>query len=134
MPFSIKVDKGSNLLLTHWSGPFSSKDSANYRQKLSKLNPEEQLLPRLHDGREVTFDVSVDDIYKSRNIGYISDQAPILRSAILVRSDLAYGMMRIFKAVYNHPELDIQLFHDLEEAKDWLGVKLQGDPFEQMHQ
>ena len=134
MPFVLEVDKVSDCLLAQWSGPFSRKDNISYTKALSKLTAAELALPRLHDVREVIFDVETQEIYRTRksNGKDNSEQSPKLRSAVLVNSDLEFGMMRIFAAVYNDPKLDVQIFRELEKAKEWLGVNQPGDPFKNM--
>ena len=136
MPFVIKVDEDSTCLLTLWTGPFSSADNMSYNQALSRFSATQIALPRLHDAREVDFHVSVEEIHKTRplNSGNKDDNehTPRLHSAVLVRSDLDYGMMRIFSAIYNRPELDLRVFRELDKAKEWVGISAPGDPFETM--
>ncbi len=136
MPFILRVDTESNCLLVLWSGQFSKEGNISFYQALSKLTATECALPRLHDARKVNFDVPTEEIYKTRrsgsggkdNIEVVSK----LRSAVLVHSDLDFGMMRILSAIYNRPELDVQVFSELEKAKEWVGMNLPGDPFEGM--
>ncbi len=57
----------------------------------------------------------------------------VRRVAILTSSDLGFGMMRMLVLMRERPELVLNVFRDLEEAKAWLGLPAElGDPFEDM--
>ena len=134
MPFILKVDKESKCLLILWSGPFSSRDNRSYNQDLSNLKATERALPRLHDVRDVDFDIPIKEIHRTRGSesGGKKNKELVqkLRSAVLVRSDRDFVMMRLFVAIYNHPELDLRVFRELDKAKEWVGMDLPGDPFD----
>ncbi len=52
---------------------------------------------------------------------------------MLASSDISFGMMRMFAAMYERPGLVLKVFRNIEEAQAWLGLTNEdGDPFETM--
>jgi hypothetical protein len=46
------------------------------------------------------------------------------KCAILVASDLGFGVARIHQALMDESGIEIEVFRNLEDAKKWLGVSL----------
>lgn len=49
-----------------------------------------------------------------------ADEVP--RSAVLVDRDVNYGLARMYDALAADSQETVRLFHDVQEAADWLGV------------
>lgn len=134
MPFRMQVASNPDILLVKWWGRFSSAENTKYQKKLASLSGEDWQLPRFHDAREVSMDVEIQELHAAAQKDEPQDVEAEnrIKSAILVSSDLDFGMMKILAAIYNHPELDIRIFRDMDEACQWLGLPSSGDPFKVM--
>ena len=44
------------------------------------------------------------------------------RRAVVVRSDLGYGLVRMFQQLRDQQGNDLEIFRSLQEARDWLGI------------
>ena len=77
----------------------------------------------LTDLRGIKASGNVDDV---KAVGrMIVEQGPKLtggRAAVVVSDMLSYGMMRMLQGYTGKSPLEIRVFYDIDEAKDWLDV------------
>ena len=45
-----------------------------------------------------------------------------IRSALVVNSHVQYGFGRMFQTLNDHPLVTVEIFRDISEALDWLGI------------
>ncbi len=134
MPYVIKSDEVLGCIFIKWSGTFSSEEGFSHYREIAKLVPFQQGSHLFHDVRLVDVNVPASEI---RNVAESSspevDSHSVRKVAILVSSGLGFGMMRMLATIRERPGLVLNVFHDLEEAKAWLGLSADlGDPFEDM--
>ena len=131
MPHLMIVADEHECLFVKWSGALSLEGRRDYAEALEALTPAEAAYRRFHDVRDAVLDVPTEDVAAAARYPGKASEAPVVRvpSAILVASELGYGMMRMFETLYAVPGLDIKVFRDLDEAKQWLGLEIPGDPF-----
>ncbi len=131
----IKCDETLGCIFVQWRGTFSRKEADAYSRDVAKL-------PGFHAGLNFFHDMRLADVKVSgavvRDAAKV-DSPPcrpgaIRKGAILVSSDVGFGMMRMLAAFRDRPGLDLDVFRDLEEAKAWLGLPEDiGDPFVEMN-
>ena len=117
MPFSQRIDRAQGVIYTRAWGVLTDEDlSGIHAAKMAEpaYKPE---LTRLYDLSEVT-DVPVSSRAILRQ-SLATAEAPNARRAIVVPSDEAYGMARMF-AILSGREGLIQVFRDRPSAVQWL--------------
>jgi hypothetical protein len=121
MPFTLEIDHSKRLVRVSLSGMISDADI---------LAADDDLRAR------PDFDPSFDeliDLSEAEDAGLTSGVirelarrpplfAPVSRRAIVVRSDLGYGLARIFQARRGDAAGEIQIFRSLPHAEHWLGA------------
>jgi len=114
-----KIDKERRLVMTTVSGVMNVADGLAHQKKL-RNDPDfdpgfSQLMDFTHSTR---IDLSREDIHRLAQTNLFS---PDSRRAILVRSDVAYGLARMFELLRDTMgEHGIRVFRDLDEALDWV--------------
>jgi hypothetical protein len=122
MPAFFKIDKERRIVMTTGSGTFTLDDALDHQQKL-RNDPEfdpsfSQLLDLTHVS---SIEIGPADVRRLAEENLFS---PNSRRAILVNSDLAFGLARIFEVHRESAgESGINVFRDLDEALDWILAK-----------
>jgi hypothetical protein len=134
MPYILKSDDALGCIFIKWRGTFSSEEGSAHYREIAGLVGFQQGSHLFHDARLVDVSVPTSEI---RDVAKAPspkvDSAIVRKVAILVSSDLGFGMMRMLGAMRERPGLVLNVFRDLEEAKAWLGLPADlGDPFEYM--
>ena len=52
----------------------------------------------------------------------------ILKEAIVVADRLSYGLSRMFDGVVYSEKYEVNVFTDIHDAREWLGLKPDSDP------
>ena len=76
--------------------------------------------PELLDLRDVTeIDVTSEQI---RSIAHVERQGPnrISRMAILVDSEVGFGLSRMFQVLAEETSYEIKVFRDIDDCRKWL--------------
>ncbi len=134
MPYILKSDDALGCIFIRWSGIFSYEEGAAYYREIAGYESFQQGSHLFHDARLVDVDVPTLEIQKvawdkSQKVG----PNIVRKVAILVSSDVGFGMMRMLASMRERPGLVLNAFRDLEEAKAWLGLPADiGDTFEDM--
>ena len=134
MPYILKSDDALGCIFIKWRGTFSHEEGSAHYREIAELASFQQGSHLFHDARLVDANVPTSEI---RNVAKAPsrkvDSDIVRKVAILVTSDLGFGMMRMLATIRERPGLVLNVFHDLEEAKAWLGLSADlGDPFEDM--
>ncbi len=134
MPYILKSDDALGCIFIRWSGTFSSEEGAAHYREIAGYESFQQGSHLFHDVRLVDVDVPASEIHKVAVAASPKvDPNTVRKVAILTSSDLGFGMMRMLAMMRELPELVLNVFRDLEEAKAWLGLPADlGDPFEDM--
>ena len=79
---------------------------------------------RLSDLSAATeFEVGFAEFYELSLRRRGSPLANDIRSAILVATDVQYGLARMFQTLNDHPRVAVEIFRDLSEALAWVSPR-----------
>ena len=122
MPAFYKIDKDRGLVLSSASGVFSMVDARSHQERLSKHPDFNPGFSQIADFSQCTqFDISAEDIRALAEVPIFSPQS---RRALVLPTDLAYGLGRMFEMLReSHGDTGIRAFRTLEEALDWVFSK-----------
>lgn len=119
MPAFYKIDTQRKLVMTTGSGVLTLADSLAHQDRLRndvEFSPEFSQLMDLTHVAEVA--LSADDISTLAKTAIFS---PDSRRAILVDSDLKYGLARMFETFRDmRGEKGIRIFRNLDDALAWV--------------
>ncbi len=134
MPYILRSEDALGCIFIRWSGTFSYEEGAAYYREIAGYESFQQGSHLFHDIRLVDVNVPAVEIRKVATAASPKVDANIVRKvAILTSSDFSFGMMRMLALMRERPELVLNVFRDIEEAKAWLGLPADlGDPFEDM--
>jgi hypothetical protein len=120
MPASYKIDKERRIIFSSAEGTLTEEDLREHQRSVLADPDFEPTLAQLWDFRAVEeLDVpnaAVGDLARSRSY------AAGTKRAFVAPRDVQYGLARMFQMLHEAAAEDIQIFRDIEEAKDWLGL------------
>jgi hypothetical protein len=122
MPATYEIDKERRLVVSTATGPFAMADGLAHQERLRKDPDFDPGFSQLMDLTAVTeYEIGVAEIQVLAQRGLFSS---VSRRAIVVQSDLGYGLARMFEMFReNAGELGIRVFRDREEALDWVAPR-----------
>jgi hypothetical protein len=122
MPAFYKIDKERKLVMTTYSGVLMIAESLGHQEKLPKDPDFDPSFSQLFDVTHVTeVQLTAEDV---RTLARTSVFSPDSRRAILVDSDLKFGLARMFEVLRDTMgEKGIRVFRNLEDALDWIFAK-----------
>ena len=134
MPYLLKIDEKTGCALIKWHGIFSLDENRKFRSDTADNAAFQACTKRLHDTRGVDISVPSSVIRTVAHADPVTTEPFVeVRSAILVSSEMAFGMMRMFSTMYQDPRMNMRVFRNLGDAKAWLGLPADlGDPFDTM--
>jgi hypothetical protein len=122
MPFT--VEKSTQLIRVTYTGTLDNKDITGVLQdSLTMEGSELNLINRLEDMRNLRgIKIGFDDLMEfTKNLRVI--QLPkVVKSAILTGNPLQYGIARMFQTILEHPQMNIKVFSNEEEALRWIST------------
>ena len=119
MPAYFKIDKERRLVMTTLAGIFTLADGLEHQEKLLKDPDFAPNFSQLMDCTQVTkIEIEPEDV---RRLAQRAIFSPDSRRAILIGSDLAFGLARMF-LIYRETfgEKGVRISHDLDEALYWI--------------
>ncbi len=120
MPVTFVIHTAHKVLLCEASGTFTYDDVRSFRGDLVNDPGFAPDLSVLFDLRDVTdFEMS------SAEIQELAIQSPMgsgAKRAFVTREGFDFGLMRIFVGYSNADPDRLGVFHDLGEAREWLGL------------
>ncbi|MFC1523277.1 hypothetical protein ACFL6N_00665 [Thermodesulfobacteriota bacterium] len=122
MPISIEYDRKNNVLYAKADGVISSKDFELYYSSLGTigLQPHYRVLADFNEA-----DVKLDsgEIMKlAAQREKKSEETGNVRIAIVAKSDLQFGLSRIYKARVLNDKVNMMIFRDKIDAIKWLNI------------
>ncbi len=127
MPMSYIIDQRRNLIRITGSGVLTDKEMI---QCITDLREDPALQPdmsTLSDMRNVEVAFTAEGIAKMLNImERTSERRTGAKAAIVVNSEVAFGMGRIFEMRAEvRVDPSFMIFRDMEAACEWLGIENQ---------
>ena len=123
MPVSHKIDVVKGVVFTTWSGDVTLEEARSHLQQLRNHADFLPSMSQLSDAREVTSTVSAEGI---RELASTTPFGEGSRRAIVVSSDVVFGVSRMYELRQLEGGADVKLFRDIGEARAWLGLKEEG--------
>ena len=122
MPAYFKIDKERRLVMTTVSGVFTMADALGHQEKLLKDSDFDPTFSQLMDLTHVTtVELGTDDV---RTVASRSVFSPHSRRAILAKTDLVFGLARMFEMLREgFGEQGIRVFRNLDDALEWVLAK-----------
>jgi hypothetical protein len=122
MPAFYKIDKKRKLVMSTYSGVLTMADALGHQEKLHKDPDFEPSFSQLFDVMHVTdVQLTAEDV---RTLARASVFSPDSRRAILVDSDLKFGLARMFEVLRETMgERGICVFRKLDDALEWIFAK-----------
>jgi hypothetical protein len=122
MPAYYKIDKERRIVMTSASGPLTLADALSHQQRLVSDPDFDPTFSQLMDLSHITaVDVNAADI---RILAQANVFAPTSHRAILITSDVGFGLARMFEVLRESAgEPGIEVFRDLDKALDWVLAK-----------
>src|SRR5258708_16593245 len=119
MPTSYKIDKARRLVLSEGSGLLTMPDLLAHQDKLASDPDFSADYSQLYDLTQVTdVEITPNDV---RRLAQRSVFLPNARRAVLVSSDVVFGLSRMFEVFRESlGETGIRVFRDRAEALAWL--------------
>lgn len=119
MPSYFKIDRERRLVMSTFSGVFTLADGLSHQEKLLRDPDFASSFSQLLDCTHVTkIELEPEDVRTLAQKAIFSSNS---RRAILVSSDLAFGLARMFVMFRESlGEKGVRVFHDLEEALYWV--------------
>ena len=119
MPAYFKIDRERRLVMSTFSGVFTLADGLSHQEKLLRDPDFASSFSQLLDCTHVTkIELEPEDVRTLAQKAIFSSNS---RRAILVSSDLAFGLARMF-VIFRESlgEKGVCVFHDLEGALYWV--------------
>ncbi len=119
MPTFFKIDKERSLVMSTGSGVLTLADALAHQERISKDPDFDPGFSQLVDLTQVTnLEFSSSDV---RRLAQKSSFSATSRRAILVSSDLVFGLSRMYEAFRAiSGEKGVRVFRDLNEALEWV--------------
>jgi hypothetical protein len=119
MAFAYVVDPGRSLVLSRGFDTLTDADLLNHVRSVRANAAFRGDMCQLADFRDVVqIAISAAGI---RELAALNPWGPGARRAVVVGSDYAYGMARMYQIIREPSEEELEIFRDLGEALDWLG-------------
>lgn len=128
MSLDYRIEKSQGLLIMTGQGTIEAEDiEACYERLLA--DPDYSAIRReLADFREATFNIDPDDV---KTLAKSTRERPtenrIERRAIVIVSDLQYGLARMFSQLVAPSGQDVQPFRNIDDARRWLDRDQDGE-------
>lgn len=120
MPCDHRIDRERRLVLSWGAEPLLAQELVEHQATLAREPGFEPDFDQLWDLTAVErFEIREADLKRLAHSPYFGRGA---RRAIVVRTDLAYGMARQFEALRSVAPDEVRIFRSMEEARAWLGL------------
>jgi hypothetical protein len=122
MSIVYRIVPDRNLLLVEGHGVLSYTDLIEFRTNLAHDPQLQEGLRELADFRSVKkFELDVEGFHEFLNVERsYAKLFQNFRIAIVTNSDLHFGFAQMYKGEIGDKLTNVQVFRDMEKAKDWL--------------
>lgn len=119
----VTVERCPNLVLFRFSGEACVEDILEVADWCDEADREAPGLPRFADTTAVTAaPISFGEVVRVTGERRRVARPQAVRIAILVGSDLVYAGARMYQALFDHPQVDLEVFWDRQAAFAYLRV------------
>ena len=125
MALAYVVDTGRSLVLSRGFGILTDADLIAHVRALRIDAAFRADMCQLADFRDVT-KIAISPV-GVRDLGALNPWGQGARRAVVVASDYAYGMARMYQMIREPSQDELEIFRGLDHALDWLGF---GDDLE----
>ena len=123
MPISINYDPDQNALFPDATGEMSLEDIMRYYSEIEQMDFKPQYSV-LADYSKASLDLNFDDVTKiALRRHSISQRVNPIKIAIVSKSDLAFGLGRMYQCLIDNENIEVNVFRDRGKAEQWLGIK-----------
>ncbi len=121
MPVSYRIDRERRIVFTEASGVLTDSDVIELQRRL-RDDPEFE-----PDFRQLADCRAIEEVgMTSQSVGEASSRSPFSQGslrAIVVSSDVAFGMARMLENLRHEARDEVRVFREAEEARRWLGLE-----------
>ena len=121
MPVRVSIDVEKNLVHRELHGRVSAEELLESIDAVVNDPDFRPGMKSLNDLRGVIHTADTEYVMKIAQalMGY-ADRLASAKVAIVVSADVVFGMMRMLQSYISDSPLDVMVFKDLDEAKEWL--------------
>ena len=121
MPACYRIDLRNRVVIHGFFGVVTDQELSNNQRELRRDPDYDPLFGQLIDACYVTevAAVSSDLVIE---LAKATPNAPGAKRAIVVVSNVAFGMARMFQIVREDAREEVRVFRDIDEARGWLGL------------
>ena len=121
--YRIHIDERLGCIAVRWFGHFSADACKHFFDDLAVTPYFRKCTKLIHDGRQCSFAIDSAEMIRAARLPYVEAQRDgPLRIAIIVGTELAYGMLRIMSSTRSRDDIQIHIFRGYGEAADWLDL------------
>lgn len=119
MTLRYTVYREQQIIITNASGRLTLDNMKKHMQTVQKHPDIEPDFNHIFDLREaVKIDITTGDVKQLAEFSFFNEQS---KRAIVAPTDLFYGMSRMYEVFKNESSVNIKVFRNYEEAKEWVG-------------
>ncbi len=123
MPISHRIDRELGLLTVIGTGTIRDGDLAAYKNSLTSDPDLRHVTRELSDFRGTSFSISAKGL---PDVARLHDEifagVESTKCAVLVSSDLQYGLVRVYAQCVGRQGHEVAPFRTMAEAREWLGL------------
>lgn len=123
MPITFRIDKKSGVVFTTMEGNVSISEIIDGLKGLMNHPDFSPGFNGLVDMRNSTVNSTPEEV---RRIAELMtgqrEKIGMSRSAVVVSKDVIFGMARMFQVFAEQSSIKTELFRDINEARQWLGI------------
>ena len=131
MPYMFRIGEGHGCVFVKWRGLVTLADNEAFFKDLEASPGFRAGLHRLHDYRDAEFQYTTAYVRSLLAKDTMAGGSHGFRKvAMLVSTDFAFGISRMYQILSKDPNQEFWSFRDLEKAIEWLGLPADiPDPF-----
>ena len=119
MPLTYQIEKSRRLVFTTATGTLTSDELLNHQNTVLSDPDFDRSFSQLHDVRMADLAQIHPDCVQALALHVVPKRGA--RKAIVVASQMAHGLARMFERLREGTGEQIQIFRDFDSARTWLG-------------
>jgi len=123
MPITYEIDRRSLLMVTHMTGQITSSEAFDYLDAIV-ADPENDQCDELIILEDVDFEsITSSDVRSLARRASENSHDDQFRVAVVAPRDADFGIWRMFQSLRDLGENRMAVFRDIDDAREWLGIK-----------